>query len=180
MVYDLGTHLMDQIVHSFGMPKRITGVVLRQKEGNTDGVDDACTILLHYEGMLATVKAGVVSPEKEQLRYWVRGSKGSFKKFHLDVQEDQLKGGMKPGDEGFGVEPEGHHGVLTTVAKDGGFEREVLPTVEPETYVGYYQVLAKALDGEGEVPVSAEQAASLIRLCELAKRSSDEGRTMDV
>jgi hypothetical protein len=30
--------------------------------------------------MLVTVKAGVVSPEEEQLRFWVRGTKGSFKK----------------------------------------------------------------------------------------------------
>ena len=28
--------------------------------------------------------------EAEQLRFWVRGDKGSFKKYHLDIQEDQL------------------------------------------------------------------------------------------
>jgi predicted dehydrogenase len=83
VVYDLGTHLMDQVVHRFGMPQRITGFVSAQREGNDNGVDDACTILLHYDGMLATVKAGVVSPEVEQLRYWVRGTKGSFKKVRL-------------------------------------------------------------------------------------------------
>ena len=30
--------------------------------------------------MLATVKAAVVSAEFEQLRYWVRGEQGSYKK----------------------------------------------------------------------------------------------------
>ena len=45
------------------------------------GPPDSITVLLHYDGpLLATVKAGVVSPEAEQLRYWVRGTKGSFKK----------------------------------------------------------------------------------------------------
>lgn len=29
---------------------------------------------------MVTAKAGVVSPEEEQLRFWVRGEKGSFKK----------------------------------------------------------------------------------------------------
>lgn len=80
VVYDLGTHLMDQVVTLYGFPKRITGFVGTQRENNTTGFEDSCTILLHYDDMLATVKAAVVSPEKEQLRYWIRGSKGSFKK----------------------------------------------------------------------------------------------------
>lgn len=80
VVYDLGTHLMDQVLHLYGMPKRVTGFVSAQRQGNDNGVDDACTILLHYDRMLATVKAAVISPEKEQLRFWVRGTKGSFKK----------------------------------------------------------------------------------------------------
>ena len=80
VVYDLGTHLLDQVITIFGFPTRVTGIVGTQRENNKTGFEDACTILLHYKGMLATVKAAVVSPEVEQLRYWVRGSKGSFKK----------------------------------------------------------------------------------------------------
>ena len=83
VVYDLGSHLMDQVVATYGLPKRITGFIGTQREGNTTGVDDSCTILLHYDGLLATVKAGVVSPEGNQLRYWIRGTKGSFKKVRL-------------------------------------------------------------------------------------------------
>ena len=78
--YDLGTHLMDQIVVTYGLPKRITGFVGSQREENLNGLEDSCTVLLHYSGLLATVKAGVVSPEVKQLRYWVRGTKGSYKK----------------------------------------------------------------------------------------------------
>lgn len=80
--YDLGTHLIDQVVVAFGLPDRVTGFVGSQRAHNPEGVEDSCTILLHYEskGLLATVKAGVVSPEVEQLRYWVRGENGSYKK----------------------------------------------------------------------------------------------------
>ena len=84
-VYDLGTHLMDQVVVLFGMPKRVTGFVGTQRKGNTSGYEDSCTVLLHYDGMMATVKAAVVSPEVRQLRYWVRGDKGSFKKVCYSV-----------------------------------------------------------------------------------------------
>ena len=79
-VYDLGTHLIDQVVVAFGLPKKVTGFVGSQRESNPGGYEDSCTVLLHYDGMLATVKAGVVSPEENQLRYWVRGVKGSYKK----------------------------------------------------------------------------------------------------
>ena len=80
VVYDLGTHLIDQVVAVAGLPKKITGFLGTQRESNTSGYEDSCTVLLHYDGMLATVKASVVSPEVDQLRFWVRGSKGSFKK----------------------------------------------------------------------------------------------------
>lgn len=80
-VYDLGTHLIDQVVMAFGLPDKITGFVGSQRDHNPGEVEDSCTVLLHYNsGLLATVKAAVVSPEENQLRYWVRGDKGSFKK----------------------------------------------------------------------------------------------------
>lgn len=83
VIYDLGVHLIDQIVEKFGIPKQITGFVGSQRENNTTGYEDSCTVLLHYTSMLATVKAGVVSLEVEQLRYWVRGEKGSYKKVSI-------------------------------------------------------------------------------------------------
>ena len=80
-VYDLGTHLIDQAVVAFGLPDKVTGFVGSQREQNPGAVEDSCTVLLHYGfGLLATVKAAVVSPEEKQLRYWVRGDKGSYKK----------------------------------------------------------------------------------------------------
>lgn len=80
-VYDLGTHLIDQAVIAFGLPDKVTGFVGSQREQNPGGIEDSCTVLLHYgSGLLATVKAAVVSPEEKQLRYWIRGDKGSYKK----------------------------------------------------------------------------------------------------
>lgn len=80
-IYDLGTHLLDQVVYLLGLPKRVTGFIGSQREVNTSGYEDSFTVLLHYGGgVLVTAKAGVVSPEEEQLRFWVRGEKGSFKK----------------------------------------------------------------------------------------------------
>ena len=119
--------------------------------------------------------------------------------FHLDVQEDQLKDGARPGDKGFGEEPESHFGMcrspiayvgrmcktrsadntqqgtLTTMA-NGAPTRSIVPTVQPSTYVEYYRVLAKALRGEGESPVKPEEARDVLRIIEAAIESSKEGR----
>lgn len=80
-IYDLGAHLLDQAVYLLGLPQRVTGFVGSQREVNTSGFEDSFTVLLHYpKGAMVTAKAGVISPEEEQLRFWVRGEKGSFKK----------------------------------------------------------------------------------------------------
>jgi predicted dehydrogenase len=79
-IYNLGTHLIDQVVEMFGMPKRITAFITSQKVPNPSGFQDSFTCLLHYDGLLATVKAAAVSAEVKQLRFWIRGEKGSFKK----------------------------------------------------------------------------------------------------
>lgn len=80
-IYGLGTHLIDQVYVQFGMPRKVTAFVGNQRRGVVGGPPDSMNVLLHYDGpILVTVKAGVVSPEAEQLRFWVRGTKGSFKK----------------------------------------------------------------------------------------------------
>ena len=83
-IYDLGSHLLDQAVQLFGLPNRVTGFIGSQRAVNTSGYEDTFTVLFHYNnGPLVTAKAAVVSPEEEQLRFWVRGEKGSFKKVRV-------------------------------------------------------------------------------------------------
>ena len=90
-IYDLGTHLIDQVVVAFGMPKRVTGFVYSQREGVAEnegkvgeeqvgGNEDSCTVLLHYDTMLATVKCEVISAVEQQLRFLVKGVEGSWMK----------------------------------------------------------------------------------------------------
>ena len=73
----------------------------------------------------------------------------------------------------------GDIGTLTTI-ENGKPVRKVYPTIQPPTYVEYYRTLAKALRGEGEVPVKPEDARDVLQIIELAKQSSSEGRTLEV
>ncbi|UDD62118.1 hypothetical protein AFCA_009446 [Aspergillus flavus] len=159
--------------------KRITAFLGNQREG-IDGSDDSFTVLMHYDEFMATAKAAVISPQEKQLRFWVRGTKGTFKKFYFDVQEEQLKSGMRPGDDGYGIEPSERYRTLTSVQPNGAFKTEAVPTVDPPLYTEFYSKLAEALAGEGEVSVSPEESAAVIRLVEIAVQSSKTGRTLDV
>ncbi|PYI12533.1 oxidoreductase [Aspergillus sclerotiicarbonarius CBS 121057] len=178
-IYDLGTHLIDQVVVGFGLPCKVTGFLGVQRGLRDEGgPQDACTVLLHYEsGLLVTVKASAVSPERAQLRFWVRGDKGSFKKYHLDPQESQLVGGMKVNNPMFGWENTENAGVIT-LATDGILQEMPCPNLPPPTYRAFYDHLSRALAGQGDVPVSPKDARNVIRLVELATQSSETGATI--
>jgi predicted dehydrogenase len=111
----------------------------------------------------------------------VRGTKGSWRKLNLDVQEDQLKAGMRPGDEGFGVEKESASGTLV-VLENGKPVGSVLKNVVPETYASLYAGFKKAIEGGGEidVPVKASDARDVLRIIEAARQSAKEGKSISL
>ncbi|PBP28766.1 oxidoreductase family protein [Diplocarpon rosae] len=182
VVYDLGTHLIDQAYVLFGLPKSVTAIFANQRNDG-EPEPDSFSILLRYgtDGPLVTAKAGVMCVETEQLRYWIRGTKGSFKKFHLDIQEDQLKAGLKPGDQGFGIERAERSGTLV-VLEAGKSKASTLANVEPETYAALYDGFAKAVAGGGEsaVPVKANEARDVLRIIEAARESAQTGKSVSL
>lgn len=182
VIYDLGTHLIDQAYVLFGLPKSVTAVFANQRN-DADEEPDSITVLLNYgiTGPLVTVKAGVMCIETEQLRYWIRGTEGSFKKFHLDVQEDQLKDGLKPGNKGFGIESDDRSGKLVVLDGDKP-KQSFCKNVEPETYAKLYEGLSKAIEGAGEkgIPVKASEARDVLRIIEAARESTKSGKSVSL
>jgi len=180
VVYDLGTHLLDQAYVLFGMPKSVTAIFSNQRNDG-EAEPDSITVMLGYGagGALVTAKAGVICVETEQLRYWVRGTKGSFKKFHLDIQEDQLKAGLKPGDKGFGIENDDSSGKLVVLEGDKP-KSSIFKNVEPKTYAALYDGFAKAIEGGGDsaVPVKASEARDVLKIIEAARESAKTGKTV--
>ncbi|ORY71387.1 oxidoreductase domain-containing protein [Pseudomassariella vexata] len=183
-LYDLGTHLIDQAYVLFGMPRSVFAKLVDQRDGAIaeDGNDvhpDSVTAQLFYEdGTLVHVRIAIVSVEKKQLRYWIRGTKGSYRKLGLDPQEDQLKAGLTVNDAGFGYEESEWNGTLTTLGDDGKIEEKTCPTIEPETYGKIYELYTKALHSgkEEDIPVPASQARDVLRIIEAAKESAKNGR----
>lgn len=85
MAYGLGTHSVDQALTLFGIPETITGFY-RNQRGSNSSVEDAFTIMLSYRPkseLLVTVKTSIVSPLSKQIKFIVKGTKGSYVKVSL-------------------------------------------------------------------------------------------------
>ncbi|KAH8652077.1 hypothetical protein BX600DRAFT_516160 [Xylariales sp. PMI_506] len=186
-LYDLGSHLSDQVFSLFGKPRSVFAKFINQRDGTffgpggtaaEDETDGAIVQLFYPNGLVALVRMGVMSVEKEQPRFWVRGTKGTFRKNFLDPQEDQLRGGMTTDDAAFGHEDPARSGTLTTITADGKFEEKKYPTIEPVTYKAFYRQFAAALASgkEEDVPVPATQARDVLRIIEAARESSRTGK----
>lgn len=71
--------------------------------------------------LTANLRAHIISVRSPQPRYIVRGTKGTYTKFGVDVQEDQLKAMTSPSgiyDYGFGREPEALWGTVENLEAD--------------------------------------------------------------
>jgi predicted dehydrogenase len=112
-------------------------------------------------------------------RYMLFGDKGSFIKYGLDVQEEDLRAGFTPAIRKiWGTEPEELHGTISTTVNG----LNITGRVESETgdYRDYYTNICRAVKHKEEVAVTPLQARNVIRLLELANESSREKRTIAV
>ncbi|GAB3577600.1 Gfo/Idh/MocA family oxidoreductase [Amycolatopsis endophytica] len=158
ILFDLGTHLIDQACQVFGPVADVHADVLRRGAGAGD--DDTFLVLTHENGvrsrLFMTGLAALPGP-----RFHVLGEKAAYTKHGLDPQEDALKNGARPGDDGFGREQPENWGTLGV----RGGTRRIEP--EPGDYGRFYRLLATALDG-GALPVDPRDAVDVLRIIERA------------
>jgi predicted dehydrogenase len=90
MLYDLGSHLIDQALVIFGLPQRVFGDLRRQRDNATSV--DYFQVVLDYEGLRAELRCSMLMKDIGP-RYALYGTEGSFKKYGIDPQEEELKTG---------------------------------------------------------------------------------------
>jgi scyllo-inositol 2-dehydrogenase (NADP+) len=175
VLWDLGAHLIDQALQLFGPPATVMADVGAQRPGAV--ADDYFHLVLGYGELRAILHAGslVRAPGP---RFEAHGDKGSFVKHGVDAQALMLEAGGRPGDPGWGIEPEDRYGTLTTEL--AGLEVTGRLATLPGSYQSFYREMAAAILGEGPVPVPAEEARDTVRTIECALQSSREGRVVAV
>ncbi|MFN8347124.1 MAG: oxidoreductase [Spirosomataceae bacterium] len=169
-LYNLGPHLIDQALALFGTPKTITATIkIIRPTGETDDYFD---IRMDYEDKRVILKASLLVFENG-LRYIIHGTKGSFIKSGLDIQEETLRKNILPDTEDWGNEPESQWGSLYTEAG-----KTVIPTLAGH-YAPFYENVYQAIVNGTELQIKPEQARHTTRVMELALESSRLGKTMD-
>jgi scyllo-inositol 2-dehydrogenase (NADP+) len=165
ILYDLGSHISDQVVALFGRPLSISGETFTQREHSE--VDDAFDVRLDYGRLKVTLKSSLLVRE-DTPRYILQGTKGSFVKYGIDVQEDHLKAGMMPTDAGFGVEPIENQGLINADIRGLGFRGKV------ETKVGAWHILFQNIHDvivSGKEPlITTSEVLEQIRILEKIKQ----------
>ncbi|TYR80652.1 oxidoreductase [Priestia megaterium] len=169
-LYDLGSHLIDQALHLFGMPDFVSADVFGQRENAQ--TDDYFHLVLGYEKRRVILHSATIVPSSGP-RFQVHGSKGSFIKYGLDSQEEMLKAGQKPVDDSWGADDACFYGELVT---SEGTKRTV-ETVNG-SYLTYYKKIADSLLHGKELPVTAEEGLNVIRVIEAAFKSSKEKKVI--
>src|SRR5205823_6524974 len=109
--FDLGPHLVDQVLLLFGVPEAIGADIRIEREGGV--VNDAFDVTLRYPNMRAMIRGSMLAAPLAP-SFAVHGTKGSFIKYGLDPQEVALRAGRTPDEPDWDVEPAELHGKLTT------------------------------------------------------------------
>jgi scyllo-inositol 2-dehydrogenase (NADP+) len=168
-LYNLGPHLIDQALVLFGTPQKVTATIkIVRPSGETDDYFD---IRLDYADKSIILKASLVVFENG-LRYVIHGTKGSFIKYGLDIQEDTLRKNILPNTKDWGQEPESQFGTLYTEAG-----KTIVPTL-PGHYTPFYDSIYEAIVEGKELIVKPHHARNTTRVMELAIESSQLGKTM--
>lgn len=108
--YDLGPHLLDQVVNLFGLPVSIS-VDLAQLRPGAQATDYFHAVLAYPQRRV--VLHGTLLAAAETARYIVHGSRASYVKYGLGPQEERLKNGERLPQEDWGYDM--RDGVLTRV-----------------------------------------------------------------
>jgi predicted dehydrogenase len=169
--YDLGPHLVDQTLRLFGLPGKVDAKLVKQRPGAQ--TDDWFHVLLDY-GSLQAILHGSLVVAGGVPRMIIHGTRGTWLKYGLDTQEEQLRLGMVPGSDGWGEDPQ--HGLFY-----GGSDKKAIEVPLPKgDQRQYYFGIRDAILSGAPNPVTPAQAIAVMAVLETAIQSSESGQVLSL
>jgi predicted dehydrogenase len=178
LLYDLGSHLLDQVLQLFGMPEAVfadIGIIRPISK-----VDDYMELLLYYpasRNLRVRLKSSYLVREAVPATA-IYGTKGTFLKPKADPQEQLLLAGVLPEGKDWGVEPDSGKGLLHT-EKDGRVIREYVSS-QKGNYGDFYDSMFEAIRHNKPVPVTAEEGTDIIRVITAAYKSNELKKVVSI
>ncbi len=175
VLYDLGSHLIDQTLQLFGMPLEVTANIRYQRENTL--IDDYFMLSLQYPEMTVYLHSGMLVKVPGPV-FLIHGTNGSFVKYGLDVQEGRLDEGRIPVGKDWGKEPQSMWGTLSGYIN--GLPATMTIESENGNYTDFFVNLREAIYGNELPDVNPIDSRNVIKIIELAFQSSREKRTISV
>lgn len=141
--WDLGPHLIDQAKQLFGLPNEITYDIGQQRDVKADDYFDVT--FKYPKGRRIHLRASCIVKDYG-FRFRVHGTKGSALFKSLDVQENQMREGMKPNDSKFGIYPN----EMFSISQGFGCE------LERGNYQRFYEEVFQSISNKKNFFVSEE------------------------
>ncbi|PSS42984.1 oxidoreductase [Arthrobacter woluwensis] len=172
ILFDLGTHLVDQALQLFGPARPVLGQLRDHPDSFTSGADsDTFVVLQHDSGVISRLWMSMLAPAASP-RFTVQGSRAGFQSHGLDPQEDQLSRGLSPTDPDYGlVRSEPGSGPAGPALHTGSVIEPLSPV--RGDYPAFYERLAGVLRGDGPMPVDPRDALVVLELIEHIRRDAD-------
>jgi predicted dehydrogenase len=171
ILLDLGSHLVDQAIVLFGEVKRVYAEIDNHRGGGAD--DDVFLALEHDSGVRSHLWASLlVASPGPRLR--VLGDGAAYVVNDLDGQEQALVSGARPGDEGWGAEPQEKWGEL--INEQGS---ESIAS-ERGDWPRFYSQLERALRQGSSAPVDPGDAVAGLEILDAARRSAATGTVVSL
>jgi len=165
LLYDLGSHLVDECLMLFGLPAAVYGDLRTERAGAK--ACDYFDVRLDYPNHKCLLKASMLAHEPAPA-YVIHGDQGSYVKTIADVQESRLAAGIKPNRPNWADEEPHQWGFIHTA-----IGRETHPTVAGN-YATFYDNVYRHLTQAEELIVKPEQALVVVGMMEVIERSARE------
>ncbi|KAA6352345.1 scyllo-inositol 2-dehydrogenase (NADP(+)) [termite gut metagenome] len=163
LFYDLGPHLLDQVISLFGKPISYHKVSGNNRK-NTQ-VEDYFMIQLSYPNDLnVTITASLLVVDT-QPAFVLHGVEGSFVKYRADVQEEQLLGGMKLNNPIYGIELPNMQGILSVVDKNDNITKEIIVSKQGN-YLSLFDAVYQTLVNRKIYPITREEILIQLEILE--------------
>lgn len=173
VLFNLGSHVVDQALVLFGKPQAVTTHLSVLRTGGK--TTDQFAIHLHYQGFDATLRCSYLVREMGP-QFIIHGTEGSFVKRGTDPQEELLKVDRLPDEPNWGKEPQGDWGKLNTTL--GGLHVEGQVETIPGNYAHFYTNLYEAIRNGSQLMVQPEEALLTIQILEACLESNRERKTV--
>lgn len=173
VLYNLGSHMVDQAFYLFGKPNAVTAHLKIVRTGGE--VTDYYDIRLEYTGFSALIKCSYLVKNPGP-RYTLHGEFGTFHKTGIDPQEEMLKAGNLPVGENWGTEPESEWGTIV-YEKEGVDINEKIETL-PGNYNVFYDNVYDAIRNGNELMVKPRETVEVLKILEACLLSNREKRTI--